>query len=278
MSKVKIFICCHKPYSGYRDEVYTPIHVGRSISSCTDQMQDMIGDNTGDNISEKNPYYCELTAQYWAWKNIHDVDYVGFCHYRRFFDINLKSDNIDEYLNKNTAVVSKRFQSMATLNVLYRYVSIEDVHIFLMSLKKIYPEYEKTVIDYLWNNELYQYNMLICKKTLFDDYAQWLFAILAECEKYMKISSYTRGKRAIAYLGEFFLPVYFMHNNIKLCNIDVVGDFSTKSIVSKQSIVMKVFMYLHYKLARRLIHKPNTLENYYYNEVLVGFKQDGISI
>lgn len=40
-------------------------------------------DNEGDNISGKNPDYCELTAQYWAWKNI-DCDYYGFFHYRRY--------------------------------------------------------------------------------------------------------------------------------------------------------------------------------------------------
>ena len=39
----------------------------------------MLGDNTGDNISEKNRTFCELTTQYWAWKNV-DADYYGFCH------------------------------------------------------------------------------------------------------------------------------------------------------------------------------------------------------
>lgn len=43
-------------------------------------------DNTGDNISSKNKAYCELTTQYWAWKNI-DADYYGFCHYRRFLSL-----------------------------------------------------------------------------------------------------------------------------------------------------------------------------------------------
>ena len=31
--------------------------------------EDMTADNTGDNISRKNRKYCELTVQYWAWKN-----------------------------------------------------------------------------------------------------------------------------------------------------------------------------------------------------------------
>lgn len=36
-----------------------------------------IGDNTGDNISLRNPNYCELTGLYWAWKNL-KCDYIGY--------------------------------------------------------------------------------------------------------------------------------------------------------------------------------------------------------
>ena len=63
MSRVKILVACHKPDTVYHDEVYTPIHVGRAISRYKDEMSDMIGDDTGVHISEKNPFYSELTAQ-----------------------------------------------------------------------------------------------------------------------------------------------------------------------------------------------------------------------
>lgn len=46
----------------------------------------MSRDNDGENISAKNKTYCELSTQYWAWKNI-DADYYGFCHYRRFLTL-----------------------------------------------------------------------------------------------------------------------------------------------------------------------------------------------
>ena len=63
-----------------KDEMYLPVHVGA-------EGKDDIGyqkDNTRDNISVKNPFFCELTGLYWAWKNL-DADYIGLAHYRRHF-------------------------------------------------------------------------------------------------------------------------------------------------------------------------------------------------
>ena len=79
--KITILIATHKKYTMPKDAMYLPIYVGKEISSialpyCTD--------NTGEHISEKNPYYCELTALYWAWKNLKS-DYIGMVHYRRYF-------------------------------------------------------------------------------------------------------------------------------------------------------------------------------------------------
>lgn len=45
-----------------------------------------IGDDTGDNITQKNKNYCELTAMYWIWK-YDSSKIVGLCHYRRYFTV-----------------------------------------------------------------------------------------------------------------------------------------------------------------------------------------------
>ena len=77
---VKILVATHKPYWMPSDSVYMPIHVGREGKTDIG----FTGDDTGDNISTKNPYFCELTGLYWAWKNL-NCEYIGLCHYRRYF-------------------------------------------------------------------------------------------------------------------------------------------------------------------------------------------------
>ena len=84
MNKTKIFVAHHKAWYIYSDDVCIPIQIGKALSK-SDLW--IIWDNTWDNISDKNyDYYAELTAQYWVWKNydLSNVDYVGFCHYRRY--------------------------------------------------------------------------------------------------------------------------------------------------------------------------------------------------
>lgn len=84
MAKTTIYVACHKAgVPVKRSTVYRPIHVGKESSKVI--IGDCVADNVGDNISSKNPLYCEMTATYWAWKNDKESDYIGLCHYRRFF-------------------------------------------------------------------------------------------------------------------------------------------------------------------------------------------------
>lgn len=218
MEKLKILIACHKPYKVLSNNVYTPIHVGRSISNYKDEMADMIGDDTGDNISEKNPYFSEMTAQYWAWKNIHDVEYIGFCHYRRYLEKTFTKNNIDEYFKDGTDVIlaGPMLRDFGRWNKLKTFISGENLAIMQFVVKKLYPDYYQTLSEYAYGYIDYPLNMLICKKTLFDEYAKWVFDILFECEKHIKMSPYSRERRVFGYMSEFLLPVFFLHHHYKI--------------------------------------------------------------
>ena len=82
-----IVVATHKKYRMPKDPLYLPVHVGAEGKKDAKGNPLDFGyqkDNEGDNISIKNPRYCELTGIYWAWKNL-DSDYIGLVHYRRYF-------------------------------------------------------------------------------------------------------------------------------------------------------------------------------------------------
>ena len=78
---VSIFTITHVPFTPPDNPIYLPLQVGHALHDD----YGYLGDDTGENISDKNPYYSELTGLYWIWKNYTCADYLGLCHYRRFF-------------------------------------------------------------------------------------------------------------------------------------------------------------------------------------------------
>lgn len=58
------------------ETIDNPLYVPVRCGAVYDEQEDvrMLGDDTGENISERRMSFCELTVQYWAWKNV-KVDY-----------------------------------------------------------------------------------------------------------------------------------------------------------------------------------------------------------
>lgn len=218
MKKITVFVACHKPADVHSDDMYRPIQVGKALS--TNEMN-MIGDDTGDNISKKNPLYSELTAQYWAWKNYHDSEYIGFCHYRRYFAKGLAIKDIERTFRKGTDVilVGPCLRRHGRWSFLKTFVCSEDLAIMQMVINKLYPDYYQTLSLYANDYLDYPLNMFICRRDVFEDYAKWIFSILFECEKYIKLSPYSRARRVYGYLAEFLLPVYFKKNGYKIKSV-----------------------------------------------------------
>lgn len=270
-NKSVILVVTHKPAKLYTDDIYWPIHVGKAVSEYNLNIQ---GDDTGKNISVKNPYYCELTAQYWAWKNL-QCEYIGLCHYRRYFATKYTNEILDKVFQKYDVILpSPNFHSIkggSIINKIIRDLTLEDVAIFLMTIKRMYPDYEQTVLDYLYGNVDIPYNMCICKKDVFDKYCEWEFSILFECEKRIKISEYTRLKRVFGYFGEVLLPIYCYHNKLKIKYDNIVNFIgeSGKTNFSKSKYLFHIFNR----------HRPSCInESIFAPAVIVGLKNDGIDI
>lgn len=274
-SNMKILVACHKPDQVYSDEVYTPIHVGRSISSYKEEMSNMIGDDTGDNISELNPQYCELTALYWAWKNLKDVDYVGLCHYRRFFEHKITTENMDRIMNDCDIILSyPDYRTLPLETKLAREVMAEDELIFMSTLRKLSPDYYQSAIDYLYGYKDIRFNMFFCRKELMDQYCEWLFRILFECRKIMKEPPYTNSRRRMGYLGEFMLPIYCFHNKLRIKYEHIVSHFGGQRIYEgshlKSILVSSLF--------RLFGKKKRKFEPQISYAISNGLKADGIEI
>jgi len=272
MNKLKIFVCCHKPYNGRKNEVYTPLHVGRAISSFTNQMKDMIGDDTGDNISEKNPYYSEATGIYWIWKNVHDTEYVGLTHYRRDFVKEFTNANIDSFFDDGTEVIMmKQYRFHHRLHKAIMFSQIEDLAILIGVINKLYPDYKKTLESFLHDYYDYPFNMVICKKELYDHYAKWIFDICFEMEKYVIPSGYANSKRVYAYMTELLTPVYFLHNKHKIKDVAIIkeGRATRSPFFSRFSAVL-----FHNTVYRAMKNKPTGIPSSVYR----GLKSDGIDL
>ena len=78
---IKVIVAAHKKYQMPNEKMYIPVQVGAEGKK---KIEGYIQDNTENNISFKNPYFCELTGLYWTWKNL-DSDFIGLVHYRRYF-------------------------------------------------------------------------------------------------------------------------------------------------------------------------------------------------
>ncbi len=227
--RVKILVACHKADPNIRqDDIYMPIQVGKALHPELD-----LGfqcDNTGDNISEKNGSYCELTALYWAWKNLKDVDYIGLCHYRRYFDLSNKE--IYEAIDSGEILVAKPIiLPTSVYNELVHWTCLEDSTIFIDSLLTLFPEYKNDVISYYFlDNRFSQCNMMLMPKDVFNKYCEFIFPVLQLTENRIKSSSYTRQKRVLGYLAETALGLWLIHNKIKKKEINITTDAQANKV------------------------------------------------
>ncbi|MEB6222353.1 DUF4422 domain-containing protein [Pantoea anthophila] len=245
MTTVSIYTCHHKPSAFLDSPVIHPIHVGKALSNteiCCN------GDETGDNISIKNPFYCELTAHYWVWKNAQLTDYIGFMHYRRHFNFSenqnqvedvwgmvnypeitnayqqefgLTEEAIIECVNDNDLVVPKKWSVKAagSKNNYHHYkisdhLHIKDYQAAIDVLLKLHPEYYAAVKSFNESHDGYYTNMFVMKRALFIEYSEWLFGIMNELEGELSFDNYSaQEKRVFGHISERLFNIFVIFKN-----------------------------------------------------------------
>lgn len=258
---IKILVCYHKISPIIGNEVLQPILLGAANAKpqikdelerlCRSANVPLLYDNSGEHISELNPYFCELTAMYWAWKNL-DVDYYGLFHYRRVFDLigklrlqnpydvnkirlapnqlirtfGLTPHHIESALQKADILASKRiivsygFETSRFFNQYEIYARDhhqKDLDIVLEIIRQKYPHYEEALqkVFFTKGQCLSWWNIFVMKKELYFEYCEFLFSVLFEVQKQIDIQYYTPYQQRIyGFLAERLLNVFLVYKDL----------------------------------------------------------------
>lgn len=243
---VKILVSTHKPYKMPVDsELYLPIQVG------CDEVAERFGfqgDNTGDNISYKHRFYSDLSAVYWGWKNL-DVDYMGSCHYRRYF-VSKKAKNSDDrifryILSRDECekllaecpiiVAKKRHYYIETIESHYKHSHYPKAFDTTREvIKDICPEYLDFFNQVASQTSAHMFNTFIMRKDYLDSFCSFLFPVLFEVEKRTDFSGLNEFEsRICGYIAEFLLDTWLNKNSL-------FYQECTLALLEKQSWTLKI--------------------------------------
>lgn len=231
-----------------QNEIITPIRCGAIFDKRNNV--NILGDNIGDNISQKKDSFCELTVLYWAWKNV-KADFYGLCHYRRFLNFsnkkyiedtygNIVEEKIDknciekfglnpiqieECIHDNDIIIAKKKNVKKFpgkyKNIREHFSSNVDLHdrdidIVLSIIEKKYPNYYPVAKDYFNNKYGYFCMLFVMKKNIFKEFCDWIFSILFEFEAINDMSDYSiEGLRTPGHLAERLLGVFVEYQKKK---------------------------------------------------------------
>lgn len=238
--KINLFMVYHKPSTIYKSNIITPIHAGRDVAFTAAKdgaitvdnfkwlEKNMIGDNTGDNISTKNRFYCETTVTYWMWKNC-PSPIVGLMHYRRIFDFRELGNSQDysdvmkkycvepkiikKLLSEYDMILPAKldFGELSIYQQYAKYCKAADLDMAMNIIKEKYPEMSPYVDKLKEQKRGYFYNMFIMRKELFNEYAEFMFNVLFELSRRIpdRSSRNLYQQRIEGFIAERIANVFF---------------------------------------------------------------------
>ena len=227
------------------DGILLPIHAGKSISSIELKMQadNEVNGEPCDNISDKNANYNELTAIYWAWKNIKklypDVKYIGIAHYRRLFAFHDRKFFSEEISRPESEIANYRI----TPSELKKIAEVLDAGKIILVKPKVrpvptfiecrlnwpgkdygllkdifrekFPDYYDAFISIMeHSNKSSCRNMFIMKYEDFVKYSEWLISLMTEFEARLPLAE-AYHQRIVGIMSEYLVSIWCKANKKK---------------------------------------------------------------
>ena len=212
----------HKPYRMPDDPMYLPVQVG---AAGKETIEGYTRDDTGENISVKNPSYCELTGLYWLWKN-RRADAAGLVHYRRYFTGSDRGDKwariighteLEWMLKKAPVLLPKKrhYWIESTYDQYVHAHHAQDLDLTRQILEERYPEYTAAFDRVMKKTSGHRFNMFVMMWDRLDAYCTWLFDVLGELESRLDTSDYDDySARVYGFVAERLLDVWIITNDI----------------------------------------------------------------
>lgn len=206
MKKVLFFVCCHKPFEQVCEKFDDNIIY---ITSCKD-----LGFDPKFKIYTSNYKFekelgigyseCAKIRYIWHYLNDFDCDYIGICHYRRYFDFMLDNDNdnIDEFVDnifKTKKIILPNQVSFVENQLSDRTHIKNNYDVFCYDHNKTnidtafdvintyYPEFNKGVEEFKASDTAYHYNMSVMTKKDFNDYCTFVFGVIDKVSEILGI-------------------------------------------------------------------------------------------
>lgn len=189
-----------------------PIQVGSSLSK---KRHEFWRDDEGDNISEKNRIFAEMTGAYWVWKNETESDYKGLCHYRRHFIISPKEIMALAQNDIDVLLTIPRYVPGGIKDMFLEETPVKKVVYqgMLRAISEMTPEDRAEFETYMEDCFYYPNNMVIARRKVYDDYCAWMFPILFRMMEIDREIDYGHEEdRHIAYAAELLTSYYFVKN------------------------------------------------------------------
>ena len=226
-----VIVATHRAYPMPQDAAHLPVHAGAAGAAEALPFQ---SDAKGENISAQNGLYCELTALYWAWKNL-PSGALGLAHYRRHFGAK----------GRRFGPWQERIAAGEALSALLSRVPVilpEKRHYFIdtrrgqfirahgaaaydalrEAMRATAPAYLPAFDRTMGRTSGHCFNMFVMRREWADAYCAWLFPLLFETQARMRAAGQEVPPRMMGYLAERMLDSFIETNGLDYAELPVV--------------------------------------------------------